>query len=276
MSSVELEIEDIEIELLLTGVARRYGFDFRNYAPQSLRRRIHRAIENEGVQTVSQLQERVLRCPAAMGRFIESVSVHATAMFRDPDFYRTLRTDVVPMLRTYPFVRVWHAGCASGEEVYSLAILLEEEGMYDRCRLYATDISDTLLNRAASGVFPLANMKSNTSNYQRAGGAHDFSVYYTADDRHALFRDSLRRNMVYSQHNLVSDGPFNEFNLILCRNVMIYFDHSLRQRVHRLFYDSLCRLGVLGLGNKETIDTTELAPRYRQLGGDARLFRKEG
>ena len=275
VSERDREVEDLEIDLLLTAIVRRYGYDFRNYAPASLRRRIRRMQGLEGLPTISSLQDRLLRDSACMERFIANLSVSVTAMFRDPEFYRVLRTDIVPMLRTYPFVRIWHVGCATGEEVYSMAILLEEEGLYDRCRLYATDISDRALRRAAKGVFALDRMKENTSNYLRSGGLHDFSGYYTADAKNAIFRDALRRNMVFSQHNLVSDGPFNEFNLVLCRNVLIYFDATLRERVHALLHASLAPFGVLGLGVKETVHYTEMASRYRAIGGLTYLFRKE-
>lgn len=269
------ELEDIELSLLLTGIATRYGFDFRNYAQASLRRRVRHAVEQEGVSNITQLQERILRDPACMERFIANLSVHVTTMFRDPQFYCVFRARVVPMLRTYPFIRVWHAGCSTGEEVYSLAILLEEEGLYERCRLYATDISDRLLRRAATGVFPLTDMREHTLNYQRAGGTRDFSSYYHAHEGHVIFAESLRRNMVFSQHNLVSDSAFNEFQVILCRNVMIYFDATLQRRVHTLFYESLCRFGVLGVGRKETIDLIAQRNCYREIGDNARLFRKE-
>jgi chemotaxis protein methyltransferase CheR len=275
VSDRDRDVEDLEIDLLLTAIVRRYGYDFRNYAPASLRRRIRRMQGLEAVPTISALQARILRDTACMERFIANLSVSVTAMFRDPEFYRVLRVEVVPMLRTYPFVRVWHVGCATGEEVYSMAILLEEEGIYDRCRLYATDISDRALRRAAKGVFDLDRMKDNTSNYLRSGGVQDFSAYYTADARSAIFRESLRRNMIFSQHNLVSDGPFNEFNLVLCRNVLIYFDATLRERVHELLHSSLAPFGVLGLGVKETVHYTQVASCYRAIGGLPYLFRKE-
>lgn len=269
------ELEQLEIDLLLTGIARRYGYDFRNYARASLRRRILRAVEEEGLVTISALQDRVLRDPECMARFVAVLSVHVTAMFRDPAFHRCLREQVVPILRTYPFIRIWHAGCSTGEEVYSLAIILHEAGIYERCRLYATDISDSLLERAAQGIFPLNTMRENTQNYQRAGGRQDFSSYYTADEKRAIFRKSLRENMVYSNHNLVSDAPFNEFHLILCRNVMIYFDTTLRQRVHGLLYDSLARFGFLGLGNKESLEHNGDNDRYTAFSAENRLYRKE-
>lgn len=267
-------LEELEIELLLTAIARRYGYDFRNYAPASLRRRVAAAVEREDVRSISALQARILHDPACMERFIETISVHVTSMFRDPSFYRALRSDVVPLLRTYPFVRAWVAGCSTGEEVYSLAILLEEEGLYDRCRLYATDLSNALLRRAARGIVPLPRMRENTINYQAAGGQRDFSWYYTADDENAVLREGLRRNIIFSQHNLVSDGTFNEFHIIFCRNVLIYFDGTLRNRVYELLYGSLCHYGVLGLGRKETLDYSLLRDRFENLNEDVRLYRK--
>jgi chemotaxis protein methyltransferase CheR len=269
------DVEDLEIQLLLDGILQRYGYDFRNYAAASLRRRIRLILEKEKLASVSALQARILREPACMGRFITSVSVPVTAMFRDPPFYQALRTEVLPILRTYPFVRIWHAGCATGEEVYSLAILLLEEDLYERCRIYATDLSDTQLQTGARGIYDLARMRDYTQNYQLSGGRRDFSSYYTADHQRVIFSPRLRKNIVFSQHNLVSDGPFNEFNLILCRNVMIYFDPILRARVHQLLDVSLCRLGVLGVGRKESLEFTKLASRYSELASQVRLYRKE-
>jgi chemotaxis protein methyltransferase CheR len=269
------DIEDLEIQLLLDGILQRYGYDFRNYAAASLRRRIRLILEKERLASVSALQARILREPACMGRFVTSLSVPVTAMFRDPPFYQALRNEVLPMLRTYPFVRIWHAGCASGEEVYSLAILLLEEDLYERCRIYATDLSDAQLQTGTKGIYDLARMRDYTHNYQLSGGRRDFSTYYTADRDRVIFSPRLRKNMVFSQHNLVSDGPFNEFNLILCRNVMIYFDQVLRARVHQLLDVSLCRLGVLGVGHKESLEFSKLASRYSELPSQVRLYRKE-
>jgi chemotaxis protein methyltransferase CheR len=268
-------VEDLEIQLLLDGILHRYGYDFRNYAPASLRRRIRGIVEKESVPSVSALQSRILREPNCMARFITSLSVPVTAMFRDPSFYRALRSEVIPMLRTYPFVRIWHAGCATGEEVYSLAILLMEEDLYERCRIYATDLSDATLQRATTGVYELSRMRDYTHNYQLFGGERDFSSYYTADRERVIFSPRLRKNIVFSQHNLVSDGPFNEFNLILCRNVMIYFDRVLRDRVLKLLDASLCRLGILGIGRKETLERSQIAPRFSELPSRVRLYRKE-
>lgn len=272
---VAQNVEDLEIQLLLDGILHRYGYDFRHYAPASLRRRIRSIVEKEAVPSISALQERILREPATMARFITSLSVPVTAMFRDPSFYRALRSEVLPMLRTYPFVRIWHAGCSTGEEVYSLAIVLMEENLYDRCRIYATDLSDAMLQRATKGIYDLSRMRDYTHNYQLFGGQQDFSSYYTADHERVIFSPRLRKNIVFSQHNLVSDGPFNEFNLILCRNVMIYFDRTLRDQVLRLLDASLCRFGVMGIGRKETLEFSSIATRYSELPSRTRLYRKE-
>ncbi len=264
----------IEIELLLTGLAEHYGYDFRNYARASLTRRIRRALQVEGLSSVSALQCKLLHDEVAAMRFVASIAVHTTAMFRDPEVYAALRTEVVPLLRTYPFVRIWHAGCSSGEEVYSLAILLEELGLYDRCRIYATDLSDSVLERARQGIVPLHAMRTHTRTYQKAGGTRDFSSYYTTDDRNAVFHKSLRRQMVFSQHNLVSDSVFNEFQLIICRNVLLYFDDTLRDRVHETLHSSLGRLGVLVLGKKECLTFTRFDERYRELADGLRIYRR--
>jgi chemotaxis protein methyltransferase CheR len=268
------EVEALEIELLLTAIERRYGYDFSHYSGASLRRRIRRAVEREGVGAISELQSRILHDPYCMQRFVTNLAVCTTSMFRDSAFYLAVRSKVVPLLRTYPFIRIWHAGCATGEEVYSMAILLHEEGIYDRCRLYATDLSDELLDRAQAAIYPLDKIRSYTANYHRAGGTGEFSTYYMADHKNAVLSPNLRRNIVFSQHNLASDGSFNEFNVILCRNVMIYFDASLRNRVHELFYNSLGMFGVLGVGMKESLIGAPLADRYEPLDFQARLFRR--
>ena len=268
------DVEELELDLLLTGIARRWGYDFRGYSPASLRRRVRRAMHVEGVRSLSALQERVLHRPEALQRFISTLSVNVTGMFRDPQVYRTLRRQVLPMLRTYPFVRIWHAGCSTGEEVYSMAILLHEEGLLERCRIYATDLSDDLLQRARRGVFPLRDMQEHTAAYHRAGGKGDFSTYYIADHQSAILRDELRRHLVFSQHNLVSDSSFNEFQLILCRNVLIYFSEALRERVHRLFYDSLVNFGILALGIRESMRFTPYADRYEALVESLGLYRR--
>lgn len=272
--SYDPQLEQIEIELLLEGVYRHYGFDFRSYAYASLRRRLWKRIRAEGLETVSGLQERVLHDRDAMERMLLDLSVNVTSMFRDPNFYRAFRAEVVPLLRTYPFIRVWHAGCSTGEEVYSMAILLQEEGLYDRSRIYATDINEVVLQRARAGIFPLEKMQEYTQNYVRAGGKRSFSEYYTALYDGALFNASLRRNVVFSQHNLVTDGSFAEFHVILCRNVMIYFDRDLQNRVHGLFYASLVPFGLLCLGSKETLRFTRYEQRYEALNLKEKIYRR--
>jgi chemotaxis protein methyltransferase CheR len=269
---VQDDLEALEIELLLTAIERRYGYDFRNYARASLRRRIRHAAHKEGLVDISALLSRILHDPYCMQRFITHVAVRTTAMFRDAAFYLAVRHKVVPLLRTYPFIRIWHVGCSTGEEVYSMAILLAEEGIYDRCRIYATDLCDELLDRARAGLYPLDKMRKYTSNYHCAGGTGELSAYYTVSQGNAIFRDDLRRNIVFAQHNLVSDRSFNEFNFILCRNVLIYFDTTLRDRVHELLYESLGMFGVLGLGIKETLRDTVYEHAYRSLDDGVRLY----
>src|ERR671935_390246 len=267
-------VEEIELQLLLEGVYRRYGFDFREYAPASLRRRVWRRMRAEGLTTIAGLTERLLHAPATMERLLLDLSINVTSMFRDPSFYVAFRAKVVPLLRTYPFTRIWVAGCSTGEEVYSLAILLQEEGVYERTRIYATDINESVLDRARAGVFPLDKMREYTQNYQRAGGKRAFSEYYLAAYDGAQFQRSLTENVVFAQHNLVSDRSFNEFNVIVCRNVMIYFDRTLQNRVHGLFYESLVHLGVLGLGHKEAIRFSPRADDYDELDAREKLYRK--
>jgi chemotaxis protein methyltransferase CheR len=267
-------LEELEVRLLFEGVYRQYGFDFRDYAGASLRRRVLGVVRTENVGSVSRLQERVLHDPECFERLLSRLTVHVTSMFRDPSFYVAFREKVVPLLRTYPFVRIWHAGCSSGEEVYSMAILLEEEGLYKRCRLYATDLSEAVLGRAKTGVFPLAAMREYTENYQRAGGKRAFSDYYTARYERALFRPALQENVVFAQHNLVTDAAFNEFNVVLCRNVMIYFNQDLQRRVHELLRTSLSRLGVLGLGRRESLRFTPHEGSYQVLDAAEQLYRR--
>ena len=267
-------MESLEIQLLLEGVFSYYGFDFRNYAPASLKRRIWNTIRSEQLTSVSGLQEKVLHDPACLERFLLGLSVNVTAMFRDPSFYLTFRSKVVPLLRTYPFIRIWHAGCSTGEEVYSMAILLQEEGLYHRCRIYATDMNEMVLRKAKTGIFPLGLMQEYTQNYVKAGGKQSFSEYYTAAYDNAIFCSFLKENIIFSQHNLATDGSFNEFNVILCRNVLIYFNKLLQKRVHKLLYESLCMFGVLGLGHQESLNLTLYEKYYEDLEGHEKLYRR--
>jgi chemotaxis protein methyltransferase CheR len=266
--------EEVEVDLLLEAVYRIGGFDFRNYARASLRRRIQSRLKAEKVETITRLLDKIVHDASCMDRFVRGLAVSVSAMFRDPGFFRSLRTNVVPLLRTWPYIRVWQAGCSTGEEVYSLAIMLAEEELIGRCRIYATDMNDDVLDRAREGIYPLELMQKYTQNYIRAGGTHAFSEYYTAAYGNAIFRPVLRDQVVFAKHNLVTDGSFNEFNLILCRNVMIYFNRPLQDRVHRLLHDSLVNFGVLGLGSREALALTPLRDRYEELGVPHPLYRR--
>jgi len=209
-----------------------------------------------------------------MERFVLTLSINVTSLFRDPSFYAAFRQKVIPLLRTYPFIRIWHAGCATGEEVYSLAILLEEEGLLRRARIYATDMNEAVVKKARAGIFPLKSMKEYTANYQKAGGTRSFSEYYTAQYDSAILRPELTKNIVFSAHNLATDGSFNEFNVILCRNVLIYFNQALQERVLALFRDSLVHLGILALGRKESLRATTHEDFFEPLDAGERLFRR--
>jgi chemotaxis protein methyltransferase CheR len=267
-------VEALELELLLEGVFRQYGYDFRDYARTSMRRRVTKLMRDEQVETISALQARILHDAAAWDRFLQGISVNVSSMFRDPHFFLAFRRCAVPVLRTYPFIRIWQAGCSLGEEAYTLAILLEEEGLYDRSLIYATDINESTLRKAREGIYPAELMQKYTQNYMLAGGQHAFSEYYTARYEFAIMRPTLRRNIVFSQHNLVSDGTFNEFNVILCRNVMIYFNHALQERTHALFQASLSMFGILGLGSRESLRFLPQETSYEQLEAGEKLYRR--
>jgi chemotaxis protein methyltransferase CheR len=272
-SKVE-DLEALEIQLLLEAVFRRYGFDFRDYALPSMKRRVCQCVVEEKACSITELQAKLLHDPAAMERFLLKVTINVTSMFRDPEFYRAFRTRVVPELRSKPFIRLWHVGCSTGEEVFSMAILLHEEGLYPRCRIYATDMNESVLAKAKKGIFPLANLREYTSNYLQAGGTGSFSEYYTAAYDSVIFQHSLGENVVFAQHNLVTDGSFNDFHVILCRNVMIYFNEALTSRVHGLLYESLAQGGFLGLGNRESIKFTPHESCYEEFDLNARIYRR--
>jgi chemotaxis protein methyltransferase CheR len=272
--SIPDDPEASDIRLLLDALYERAGVDFRAYAYSSLKRRILARVQRENVGSISGLQKLVLRDRDGLDRLVTGLTIHVTAMFRDPAFYRLMRHDIVPVLRTYSFLRFWVAGCSTGEEVYSLAILLQEEGLYPRCRIYATDLNEAVLAKAQSGIFPLAAMQEYTRNYQLAGGHRSFAEYYTADSNFAILRPELRANIVFAAHNLVGDASFNEFHGIFCRNVMIYFNRTLQERVHRLFYESLLTFGYLGLGRSETVRFTPHASAYEEVSAREKLYRK--
>ena len=267
-------LEQLEIDLLLEAIFRQHGFDFRGYARSSLRRRVGAVVAAESLTTVSGLMERMLHDRACLDRLLLGLSVNVSAMFRDPRFFLAFRRHAVPLLRTYPFIRIWQAGCSTGEEVYSLAILLQEEGLYDRSRIYATDMNELVLRKARSGIFPIDVMQKYAANYSASGGVGALSDYYTAAYDHVVLRQSLRDHVVFAQHNLATDGVFNEFNVILCRNVMIYFTPPLQDRVHDLFARSFATFGLLGIGSHESLPVATGAPEYEPLVRGEKLFRR--
>jgi chemotaxis protein methyltransferase CheR len=274
MSITDQKLEDIELQLLLEGLYQYYGFDFRNYAWASLKRRVHKILEDEALTHISALQEQVLHDPECLKRFLLGITVNVTSMFRDPTFFFAFRQRVAPLLHTYPYIRIWHAGCSEGQEVYSMAILLQEEGLYDRCRIYATDTNETALHRAKQGIYPLKLMQHYTQLYLQSGGKRSFSEYYTAAYDSAIFRASLQDNVVFSQHNLATDHSFNEFNIILCRNVLIYFNPLLQERVHQLFHESLGRFGILALGRQESLRLSPYAQDYELIEKSEKIYRR--
>lgn len=270
----ESDMRTVETQLLLEGVYRCYGFDFREYSRGSLDRRLQQCLRNEGLKTLSSLQDKVLHDSTCLDRLLLTLTVNTTAMFRDPRFYVAFREKVVPLLREHSFVRVWNAGCSTGEEAYSIAILLEEEGLYERCRIYATDMNEAVLESARAGVYPLTAMQEYTTNYQKAGGHTSFADYYTARYDRAVLHANLRKHILFAPHNLVTDSSFNEFHVILCRNVMIYFRRSLQARVHELLYASLPLDGILALGMKESLALTPREADYETLDATRKIYRK--
>jgi chemotaxis protein methyltransferase CheR len=272
---VELSrINDDEIELLVNYLLEYYGYDFSGYARASLKRRVNRLMTLDKVFSFKELRVLLQSGSSYLKRFIEEITVNVTEMFRDPNFYRALRDDVLPQLATRPFIRIWHAGCSTGEEVYSMAIMLQEANLLQRSLLYATDINPAVLEKLKRGVFSLSNLKLYSENYRLSGGKEDFSRYYTAKYDWAKFDESLSKKIVVATHNLVADRSFNEFQLILCRNVLIYFEKELQDKVIGLFDDSLERLGFLALGAKESLKFSPYTNRYSQLPGKEKIWRK--
>ena len=268
------EIEKIEIELLLEAIYRYYGYDFRNYAQSFLQRRILHCAHNENLTSISALQEKILRDPEMMKKLFSNLSINVTEMFRDPAFFQSFRKNIIPMVRNYPDIRIWHVGCATGEEVYSMAILLYEEGVYEKARIYATDINTKALDQAKNGTYSLAHMQQYTKNYFEAGGRRAFSEYYKVVGEKVIFQPFLQKNMVFAQHNLVTDSSFNEFDIIICRNVLIYFNRSLQNNVHQLLYESLSLSGFLGLGKREGIRFTSYGNHYEEIDSAEKIYRK--
>ncbi len=267
---------DIELRLLVDAIFLRYHYDFRGYASASLKRRLTAAMARFDCTTLSQLQDRVLHDPPVFPALLDYLTVQVSEMFRDPGYFRALRENVVPLLRTYPSLKIWVAGCSTGEEAYSMAILLREEGLFDRAQIYATDINPHALEQAQSGVYPIGRIAGFTENHRRSGGKRSLSDYYTAAYDRAVFDKSLRSRIVFSDHSLATDSVFAEMQFISCRNVLIYFTRDLQDRAVGLFRDALCRKGFLGIGSKESLRFSTHAPAFDVLSAAERIYQKRG
>lgn len=274
MALNEDDLQRLEIRLLLEGVQQAWGYDFRDYAEASIRRRLMHWLAESGFDSFSAAQAQLLRDRSLFESLLRGITVNVTEMFRDPAFFKAIREQVVPFLKTYPFVKIWHAGCATGEEAYSMAILLNEEGMAGRYRMYATDINENVLQKAAEGVIPITDMQRYTRGYQKSGGKASFADYYTARYDRAMLSPALKKDIVFAPHNLAVDAEFGEMNMILCRNVMIYFKPSLKERCLRLFDSSLLGGGFLCLGSKESLEKQHMGERYEALLPAARIYQK--
>ncbi len=270
----EKEIRDIELDLLIESIFRRHGHDFRHYARASFKRRVKSMAKKLGVDHISDIIPPILRDDAAINDFLREMSITVTEMFRDPDFFAAVREKVLPYLGSYPFLKIWHAGCATGEEAYAMAIVLKEGGLSRRSRIYGTDFNNDSLHKAGEGIYPLDKMKKYMVNYNRSNPKASFSDYYHAGYKSAKMSDDLRESITFANHNLVTDGVFGEMNLIVCRNVMIYFDKDLQNRVLRLFHDSLCHRGFLCLGPKESLRFSDVADDFEVVSKKEKIFRK--
>lgn len=272
---IHKDIPEIEIFLLLEAVYLKYGYDFRQYSKAHIRRRILSRMSLSGFEDISQMGLKVLDDATFASLLLQDLSITVTEMFRDPGFYSSIRENVVPILKTYPFLKIWHAGCSTGEEAYSMAIVLKEEGLYDRTTIYATDFNQQALNRAKEGIFSNKSMKEYTTNYQLSGGKKALSNYYTADSSNVIMNQSLKKNIVWANHNLVTDSIFAEVHLILCRNVLIYFDKNLQNKVQNLFYGSLINGGILCLGSKENMVSMDIFEAYNEVDKKHRIYKKK-
>jgi chemotaxis protein methyltransferase CheR len=270
------DCEEVEIDTLLHGIRSRYGYDFAHYSRASLKRRLQRALLHTNLTRFSELLDRLFHDEKTFDEFLKIMSISVTAMFRDPEFYQALRKQVVPLLKTYPFIKIWHAGCATGEEVYSMALLLHEEGFLDRARIYATDFNKHSLDAAAHGVYPAKQMEVYAANYRLAGGKSYLSDYYSDGYELAKVKDFLKERITFSYHNLVTDGVFGEMNMICCRNVLIYFDRTLQDQVLARLSESLRHSGFLCLGNRESLNFTSVQPLFVAVDKAQRIYQKWG
>ncbi|MGH8380141.1 CheR family methyltransferase [Pseudomonas sp.] len=265
---------DIEIRLLIEAIYLKYSYDFRDYCSASIKRRIQYALRQFECKTISALQERVLHDPGMFLQLLQFLTIPVSEMFRDPEHFFAVRQEVVPLLRTWPSLKVWIAGCSTGEEVYSIAILLREEGLLERTIIYATDINPSSLEKAKQGIYSMQNMREYAENYRKSGGQRDFSEYYTCAYGNAILDSSLRDNVTFADHSLATDSVFSETQLISCRNVLIYFNKTLQDRAFGLFHESLCHRGFLVLGSKETLDFSAYADQFQTLVKPERIYRK--
>ncbi len=272
--SAPQETEDIEAALFLEAIKMKYGYDFSGYSRAHIKRRIQNRLGKTGFQSILELAHHVIKDETLFSKVLSDFSINVTAMFRDPAFFKYLRNHVIPVLESYPQINIWHAGCSSGEEVYSMAILLKECGLYDRCQIYATDFNCNILSKAKDGIYSLEEIREYTQNYNLAGGTRSFSEYYLAKYNHAILELDLKRKIVFAEHNLVADGSFGEMNLILCRNVLIYFKKPLQNRVNRLFLDSLSKGGYLCLGPKETLAYSDVSADFESVSEEFKVYRK--
>lgn len=269
-----LDNENIEVDLLLDAIYRKYGYDFRGYARASIKRRIKHRLSSSGLNTISDMQRELLYNRDFFYTLLQDMSVNVTEMFRDATFFRALRNVVLPELGQKEMIKIWHAGCASGEEVYSMAILLKEAGIYDKTRIYATDFDEVILDKAKKGIYPIENLKLYTKNYKESGGSESFADYYSARYDLALLDQSLKENIHFTAHNLVTDGVFGEIDLIFCRNVLIYFNRELQDHILKLFKDSLLQDGILCLGSKETVRLSRYSDAFGELVREEKIYRK--
>jgi chemotaxis protein methyltransferase CheR len=275
MSYVNKDTSEYEISSLLETIFQQYGYDFRQYSEAHIRRRIVNRMAMSGLEDLAQVQSLVLKDETFASKLLQDLSITVTEMFRDSGFYKSLREYVIPVLKTYPFIKIWHAGCATGEEAYSMAIIMQEEGLYDRTTIYATDFNQRALNQAKEGIFSNAMIKEYTGNYQLSGGIESFSNYYMAKYDNVIMNQSLKKNIVWANHNWVTDSVFAEVHMVLCRNVLIYFDKNLQNKVQKKIYNSLINGGVLCLGSKESIQFTDLHDKYTELDKKQRIFKKK-
>lgn len=267
-------LSDSQLQLIINDIQSIYHYNFSEYSKASLKRRVTRLYTNDKFPSFAEFRHKLLSNPEYFNRFIEQVTVNVTEMFRDPLFFNYLREHIIPVLGTYPLIRIWHAGCSTGEEVYSMAILLKEANLLNRSLLYATDINPSVLEKASEGCFSINKMQDNSENYILSGGKEEFSIYYRAAGEDAQFDRTLRERMIFSTHNLVSDGSFNQFQLIMCRNVLIYFEKQLQDKVLKLFHDSLEPLGYLALGLKETINFSPIVKDFSTVSSKQKIWRK--